>query len=62
MASWLDEYQTLIYDCIKRQEKMNDWEQAFIDSINQRLDKCQSLTTKQIEKLESIWERVTEHG
>lgn len=54
----LDELQTLIEDCIKRQSKLNEWEKTFIHSIGEQIQTHQ-LTEKQITQLETIWERVT---
>lgn len=53
---------TIIEDCEKRQEKMSDWEVEFIDSLSCRLVAGNSLTEKQRERLDSIWERVTANG
>ena len=49
----------LIEDCENREEKLSDWERGFIDSIGRQLASGVLLTDKQVEKLETIWERVT---
>ena len=62
MAHWTDEYLTMVEDCEKRESRRTEWEAGFVDSISDRLSKSVPLTAKQIETLESIWERVTERG
>lgn len=54
-----DEHATMIEDCEKRESKLSDWERSFIDSISMQLAKGHSLTAKQAEMLDTIWERVT---
>lgn len=62
MPGCQEEYQQLIDDCMDRQSQLNDWEISFIDSINDQVAQDRALTERQFEKLESIWERVTENG
>ena len=57
-----EEYQQLVDDCMDRQSQLNDWEISFLDSINDQVAEEGTLTDRQFEKLESIWERVTENG
>lgn len=57
--SWTDEYQTMIDDCEKRESQLDDWERGSVDSVSRQLERGCSLSTKRIEKLESIWDRVT---
>lgn len=52
----------LIDDCIDRQGKMSEWEVSFIDSISSQLAKENSLTDKQEDILEKIWDKVTKKG
>lgn len=59
MATWVDEYLQLIEDCEKRESKLTEWEVGFIDSIRHRLEKELVLSAKQIQTLDTIWERVT---
>ena len=54
-----DDISQLIEDCEARQEKLSEWEQQFIDSISKQLERGHSLTDKQRERLELIWEKVT---
>jgi hypothetical protein len=44
----------MIEDCERRQEKLNDWEQQFIQSLGKQIGKGKSLTSKQLDKLEVI--------
>lgn len=62
MPSCKEEYQQLIDDCMDRQSQLNDWEINFLDSINDQVSEEGTLTDRQFEKLESIWERVTENA
>jgi hypothetical protein len=55
----MTEHEQLIEDCEERESKLSDWEREFIDSISRQLAAGRSLTDKQVEKLEAIWERVT---
>lgn len=54
-----DEHLTLITDCENRESKLSDWERGFIDSVRSQIEKGRALTDKQVQNLESIWERVT---
>ena len=51
------EHVQMIDDCIKRQDKLSEWEINFIVNIEDK----ESLSDKQIEKLELIWDKVTEN-
>lgn len=59
MAVDYDEVLEQIGDCENRSEKLSDWELQFIDSISQQLSKTGSLSSKQLETLDKIWEKVT---
>lgn len=52
----LEEVQTMIDDCIKRQSKLTEWEFNFIHNIHEQ---DRPLTKKQAETLENIWDRIT---
>jgi len=54
-----EEALTMIEDCENRESKLSDWETNFIDSIKGQIEQGHSLTEKQRERLETIWERVT---
>ena len=53
-----DEHQQMLQDCIERESKLTDWERSFIDSVSEQITR-RSLSPKQAEILDSIWERVT---
>lgn len=59
MATWIDEYLTLVDDCEKRESRLTEWEAGFVDSIRNQLENEKPLSAKQIETLDKIWERVT---
>lgn len=55
----MTEHEQMIADCEKRESKLSDWERQFVNSLSQQLGRGRSLTDKQADKLEKIWERVT---
>lgn len=59
MSLWIDEYERMLRDCEKRESRLTTWEREFIDSLQHRLARGGSLTPKQCETLDKIWERVT---
>lgn len=59
MAFDQEEILEQIGDCENRSEKLSDWELNFIDSISQQLTRTGSLSEKQIEILDRIWNKVT---
>ena len=62
MTTWANEYLTLLDDCEKREERLSDWERGFVDSLRAQIEKDRRPTVKQIEALDSIWERATSRG
>jgi len=52
----------MVDDCMDRESKLSEWEFSFIDSLNILLDNDYSLSMKQIDVLERIWENVTKNG
>ena len=62
MTTWADEYMTLIEDCEKREERLNDWERGFVDSLRSQIEQGRRPTPKQIESLDGVWERATKRG
>ena len=62
MSDWRDEYQTMLEDCRKRDHMLSAWDADFLDSIESRLSGNNTLTAKQIEKLEEIWNKATSKG
>lgn len=53
----MTETEQMIQDCINRQEKMSEWEQGFVQSLEEK--GSIHLTAMQLAKLEQIWERIT---
>jgi len=37
---------------------LNDWEETFMESINDQLDRGRSLSEAQMEKLTEIWDKI----
>jgi hypothetical protein len=62
MTDWTSEYLQLITDCENREERLSDWERGFVDSIKSQLAKGKTLSTKQIDRLDEIWEKATSRG
>ena len=62
MATWDEEYRTLLEDCEKREERLSDFERSFVDSLGRQLDEGRRPTQRQIEMLDEIWERATARG
>jgi hypothetical protein len=54
----IDDQKILIMDCIKRMRKLNEWEVHFISSCHKKTMK-KSLTDREIELLNEIWDKVT---
>lgn len=59
MTSPMNETDQLITDCENRDDKLLEWEQGFIQSVREQFDRRGSLSEKQHETLEKIWEKVT---
>lgn len=55
----MDEHEDMVNDCLARDSKLTEWEQDFIRSIHAWLESGSTLTDKQAERLDRIWERVT---
>lgn len=62
MATWADEYMTLIEDCENRESRLNEWQRTFIDSMRRQLEAGRRPTPKQIEALDEVWEQATKRG
>lgn len=52
----------MITDCEARESRLTEWEAGFIDSISKQLERGRSLTEKQDETLNRIWDKATEGG
>jgi hypothetical protein len=59
---WTDEYREMIDDCQSRADRMSEWESGFMDSIEEQLHDTKSLSPKQVDILNRVWEKVTEKG
>lgn len=57
-----DEIATMVSDCEKRESRLSDYERNFIDSVGREIGSGRSLTKKQADKLEEIWDRATANG
>lgn len=62
MTDWTSEYLQLLDDCEKREERLTDWERGFVDSLRRQIEQGRRPSVKQVETLDSIWERVTARG
>lgn len=62
MTASPDEILVLIEDCEERESRLTEWEASFIDSIKAQVQRGRSLSEKQSETLDSIWERATAKG
>jgi hypothetical protein len=59
---WSSEYVQLCEDCETRSERLSDWENTFIDSMQQQLANGRHPSPKQVETLEKVWEKATARG
>jgi hypothetical protein len=62
VSDWRDEYHQQIADCRKRERLLSAWDADFLDSIENRLNENRTLSPKQVEKLDEIWEKATSKG
>ena len=62
MSDWEIEYLTLLEDCEKREERLTDWERNFVDSLTKQIESGRRPSLKQIETLDSVWEKATQRG
>lgn len=62
MTTWADEYLTLLDDCEAREDRLSDWERGFVDSLRRQIEQGRRPTPKQIESLDTAWERATACG
>ena len=57
-----NEHAQMIDDCEARESRLSDWERSFVDSISEQIAQGISLTPRQAETLDRIWEKATERG
>jgi ferritin-like metal-binding protein YciE len=62
MATWDDEYLTLLDDCEQREDRLTDWQRGFVDSLRRQIEAGRRPTQKQIDALDEVWERATARG
>ena len=62
VAEWSSEYITLLDDCVRREERLTDWERGFIDSLRHQIEAGRRPSAKQIDALDNVWERATARG
>lgn len=58
----MTEHEQMVADCEARESRLSDWQRGFVDSIGRQLAQGRSLTPKQVEALEEVWERATAQG
>lgn len=58
----MNEHEQMVKDCVDRESRLSDWSRSFIDSIERQLSAGRTLTTKQAETLDKIWEEATARG
>ena len=58
----MTEHEPMLDDCETREERLSDWERGFIDSLRSYIAAGRRPTPKQIETLDTIWERATSRG
>lgn len=61
-ATWQEETLQTIDDCEDRESRLSEWSISFLESIRTRVDNGISLTPKQEETLNNIWEGATKNG
>jgi hypothetical protein len=57
-----DELLQLVTDCEEREGRLSDWERGFVSNIRSTLEAGRSLTEKQTERLDEVWEKATAKG
>lgn len=57
-----DEHLQMVEDCEARESRLTDWERTFVDSIKRQLGNGKTLSLKQIETLDELWEKATARG
>jgi len=62
VATSQDDTMVMIEDCEERESRLSDWDRTFIDSIKKTLTSGGSLTRRQLEALESVWNEATAKG
>ena len=55
----MEDVETILSDCESRKSKLSPWEADFIASIREQFDRRGSISEKQSEVLNKIWDRIT---
>ncbi len=58
----MTEHEQMVADCEARESRLSDWDRTFVDSIGRQMAAGRTLTPKQVETLDAIWERATANG
>lgn len=58
----MTEQMQMVEDCENREGRLSDWERSFIDSIKSQLTAGRTLSKKQSDQLDAIWEKATAKG
>lgn len=58
----MSEHEQMVEDCEQRESRLTDWDRNFVDSIGKQLREGKSLTKKQAETLDEVWNRATAKG
>ena len=58
----MDDHQQMIDDCEARESRLSDWEREFISSLSEQIGRGRTLTPKQAETLERVWNQATRRG
>ena len=61
-SDWTSEFCQLIEDCTNRSDRLTEWEMGFIESMEHQIASGRRPTAKQVEWLDTIWERATSRG
>lgn len=58
----MEDWPQMIEDCEKRESRLSDWEREFIASLSEQIGRGRTLTPKQAETLERVWNEATRRG
>lgn len=62
MSNWTAVYSDLIDDCLEHKDRLNDWEREFVEVLDFKISRGIQFSQKQIEKLETVHEKVMKNG
>ena len=58
----MTEHSQMLEDCVARESRLTDWERSFVDSLQRQLEAGRTLSEKQSDTLDEVWERATARG